>query len=90
VSHLKRKLADMNIEKEKLRNEMIGLAHALDKKEDMVRNLEHRINSNKLPQSPTEMEQVLSHENDSLKLENRSLKDKIHQHQVELDRIVRA
>jgi hypothetical protein len=39
VAHLKRKLADMNIEKEKLRNEMFGMAQALDAKENAVRSL---------------------------------------------------
>lgn len=44
VAGLKRKLSESNLDMERLRNEMLGLTRDLDVKQDLIRNLERRIN----------------------------------------------
>lgn len=42
VSHLKRKLSEANVEVERLRHEMLGMAHELDQSLLKIRHLEQR------------------------------------------------
>jgi len=85
----------MNVEIDRLRNEMIGMARSLDQKDDRIHHLEHRINQQILlpapsaPQMPSDLEQMLRGDCEILKNENRMLKAKLESLVTEFDRMAR-
>ena len=86
VSMLKRKLQEVNTDKEKIRNEMISMASLLDQKEAQLRTMQIKLD--KVPHS-SENEGVLHQQCESLKIENDTIKHRLCQAQADIERISR-
>lgn len=78
LTNLRRKLAESNLDMERIRNEMLGMSREMDAKDDLIRNLERRINESSCrPGFESEEVMMLRRDNQGLVQEARMLKDHI-------------
>jgi len=96
IISLKRQLKESSTEFDRLRNEMSAMVRQLDMKDERLRHLERRLNESPqrvvapAPSGPTELENMLRHETDSLIHENRILKEKLNSMNIDMERLVRS
>lgn len=78
---------DLNVEIERLRSEMVSMSHQLDLKDDRIRNMERRIDSNPGHVTAVVEDELhhLRHEGQALKQENNLLREKVSDLSSELD-----
>lgn len=87
VKNLKRNVVELNVECERLRNEIVGMAREMDLKDDKIRHLERRASSPvRAPPCMEEEIHTLRHETDTLRQENTMLRDRVNGLNHEADR----
>lgn len=90
VNALKRTIVDLNVECERLRQEMVNMSRNVDQKDDRIRHLERSVDlagpARTAPAVEDELN-ALHHETGSLKQENGMLRDKIQDLTSELEHI---
>lgn len=79
IEQLKRQIVEVNVECERLRNEMVNMARSLDVKDEHIRHLERRVDQSptRAPACVEEELHCLRHETETIKQENRMLREKI-------------